>query len=144
MKTLLKILPVITLLAPVGLFTSGCVDEGDDFEDADQLRPAQSACPPCYIGGNQVYLGISTAYKPSHILNTSLLITNSAGSELRDYGSGLSVPNDPDTIAVTDNELCTVGQTGQPPSQATIMFQVMGDAGPTTVIENIAITSTCP
>ncbi|HLT40048.1 MAG TPA: hypothetical protein VK034_27395 [Enhygromyxa sp.] len=131
------------MLMPVGLFGSACIDEGDEFDDDVELRPAQSACPPCFVGGKKVYLGISTAYNPSSIANVSLLISNSGGSELINFGSSVTIPNDPNTVAITDNELCTVDRTGLPPTEAYVMFEIYDGGGLITVGENIAITFTC-
>jgi hypothetical protein len=128
----------------LGLCTFACVDEYDEDLDGDQLRPAQSACPPCYIGGNQAHLGISTRYNTNSLTNVAVRISNSGGSELRDYDA-LSVPYDPNTTTVTDNELCTVGSTGQPPTMAIVEFEFGNPSGPpTTVSEEIAITANCP
>jgi hypothetical protein len=144
MKVLLKSLPTIALLLPLGLCTVACVDEYDEDWEGDQLRPAQQACPPCFVGDNQVTLGISTRYDTSSLTNVAVRISNSGGSELRDYDN-LSVPYDPNTTVVTDNELCTVGSTGQPPTMAIVEFEFGNPSGPpTTVSEEIAITSTCP
>ena len=136
MKALLRILPV--------LIAFGCAAEDDGFDDDVDLRPAQSACPPCFIGGNQIHLGIATAYNPNLITNVSVEISNSGAAELLDYGATVAVPNDPSTIAVTDNELCTVGRTGQPPTRAYVEFELSGSTGPYTIGEDIAITAACP
>ena len=150
MKTLLKTLSIIGLVAPIALFTSACDEESDDFEDidafddADELRPAKAACPPCYVGGNTVYLGISDDYNPSTITNTSVKIWNSSASEWINYGTTLSVPVDPNTIPVTDSELCTVGSTGQPPTSAYVRYQLTLATGTITVGQSIPIVSVCP
>jgi hypothetical protein len=131
MKTLVKVLHLIALVAPAGLLVPACGDEFDEFEDAEELRPAKATCPPCYVGGNDVYLGISTNYNPANITDVSVTITNNSGSEVRNYGTSYTVPNDPNTVMITDNELCTVGTTGQPPTKAFVQF-IIGGAAPTT------------
>jgi hypothetical protein len=143
MKKLLRVFTMLALALP-GLSSFGCEAEVDELGDDVELRPMQSACPPCYIGGEEMYLGISTDYNPNAIMGVSVEISNSGASELIDYGATLAVPNDPNTIAVTDNELCTVGRTGQPPTTAYVEFEISGSAGPITVGENIAIVSNCP
>jgi hypothetical protein len=144
MKTLPRILSALALVLPLGLSSFGCEAEEDEFEAEFDLRPAQSACPPCFIGDGKVHLGISTDYNPNSILGVSVEISNSGATELLDYGATLAVPNDPSTVEVTDNELCTVGRTGQPPTTAYVEFKLSGAAGPITVGENIAIVSNCP
>jgi hypothetical protein len=131
-----KILCLIALVAPAVLLASACTDETDNFEAAGELRPDDLVCPPCYIEPPRAYLGINTDYNPANITNVSVRITNASGSELRDYGTSYSVPNDPNTVTITDNELCTVGTTGQPPTQAFVEFKI-GGAAPTTLYEEI-------
>ena len=131
------------------LVTLGCGEEYDEladefgaFED-DQLRPQASPCPVCKIKKPTTKLGLATAYSPSSVTNVSILISNAAGSELRNYGSTLTIPNDPNSITMTDNELCTVGTTGAPPSTAYITFVLTTAAGTETVGQYIPIEETC-
>jgi hypothetical protein len=139
MKNLLKILPIIALLV------SACGDEFDEFEDTEEFRPAKAGCPPCFVGGNHAYLGISTNYNPANITSTSLTIQNAGGSETRNYGTSYTIPNDPNTVTITDNELCTVGTTGQAPTKVLVEF-VIGGAAPTTIYEEIDLVQVpvCP
>jgi hypothetical protein len=88
-------------------------------------------------------LGLATAYSPSSVTNVSILISNAAGSELRDYGSTVTVPNDPNFVVVTDNELCTVGSTGAPPTAAYVEFEFTTALGTEMVGQYIPIESTC-
>src|SRR5262245_58750793 len=117
LKNQVRLSLFIALLAAAVPATPACVDDIEDFDDEVEFRPDDLACPPCYVDGNVARFGIGTGYNPSNITNLSVTITNSGGSELRDYGSP-TVPYTPNTLAITDNELCTVGTTGQPPTKA--------------------------
>jgi hypothetical protein len=144
MKTLHKTVSMLALLAPIGLFTPACVDDVEDFEDDDQLRPAKNPCPPCYVGGNSIYLGIHTDYSPSSITNTTVVISNAADDEVINYGSSFTVPNDPNTVQVTDNDLCIVDGTSAPPSRVDVYFTLNTAVGSIVVTdEDIPIVSTC-
>jgi hypothetical protein len=147
MKHVLQILSIVALVGSAGLFTSGCTDEFDEFEDMDQLRPERPICSHCDFilaaTGATAQLGISTDYSPGSITNVSILISNAGGTELLDYGDTLSVPNDPNTITVPDNELCTVGTTGSPPTAIYVEFEITDAAGFYKVGNNVPFTGTC-
>jgi hypothetical protein len=144
MKHVLRVLSIVALVGPAGLFTSGCTDEFDEFEDMDQLRPERPECAHCEVvkpaTGAKARLGISTAYSPSSITNVSIEISNAAGTELLDYGNTLSVPNDPNLLDVPDDELCkTVGTTGNLPTAAYVEFEITDATGVYTVGGDIPI-----
>lgn len=138
---------VLQILSIVALVGSGCIDEVEDFEDIDELRPERPACSSCNgilnAGGGKANLSLSTDYSPAEVTNVAIKITNDSGWEWRDYDDTVTVPNDPDVVEVIDNELCTVGSTGQPPTQMYVKFQITDASGSYFVGNYIPFTGTC-